>query len=184
MKTYLITILALASFTFASQFLTNGDFEEPLINGWQESKYGTNSLIDRDTGYDGDPDYEVFVYKGTGDGYVQLYQIVDVPTTDLAFSVNAKLYAHSTSASCWAGAAVVISYLNESDSLLGETMICYRSYACPWTSTNTRHIIAVTDSLWNNYTLNIDDELLNLSGVNAADIARIQISLLTTADSG
>jgi len=184
MKRYIITILALASFTFASQFLTNGDFEEPLMNGWQQSMYGAGSSINRGTDYDGDPDYEAFVYKGTGDGYARLYQIVDVPTTDLEFSVNAKLYAYSTSASCWAGAAVVISYLNESDSLLGETMICYRSYACPWANTSTRHIIAVTDSLWNNYALNIDDELLNLSGVDTADIARIQVSLLGTADSG
>lgn len=184
MKKYFITILALVGFAFASQFLINGDFEEPLTIGWLQSLYGSMGSINRDPGYDPDPDYEACVYKGTGDGFAKLYQTVGVPTTDLEFSANAKMYAESDWATCWAGAAVVISYLNESDSLLGETMICYRSLACPWTNNDRRHIIAATDSLWHNYAFNIDDELVNLSGVNAANITRIEVSLLGTVDSG
>jgi hypothetical protein len=184
MQKYLIIICVLSGFAFASQFLTNGDFEQPLTIGWHDSLYGTNSSINRATHYDPDPDYEAYAYKGTGDGSTKLYQTVDVLTTDLEFSINAKLYAWSNSSICWAGAAIVIAYLNETNALLGETMICDRSYACPWTNSSTRHLIEVTDSLWHNYAFEIDAELVNLSGINPANVKRIQVSLFGRTDSG
>jgi len=176
-KKYLIIILAMGRFVFAGPYLTNGDFEEHLSIGWMQAISGENTTIMRDTSYDPDPDYETYVYRGTGTGFTKLLQTVDIPTTDLEFSVNAKLYAWDNNQGGWSGAAVVISYLNELDSLLGETMICYRSYACPWTNTSTCHIIAATDSSWHDYAFNIDDELVNLNGVNQSDIQRIQVAM-------
>lgn len=183
-RKYLMITLVMWGFVFAVPFLTNGDFEEPLTTGWLQELSGSSTFIARATNYDPDPDYEAYVYNGTGDGFAKLYQTVDVPTTDLEFSVNAKLYASSTSSTCWSGAAVVISYLDESGSLLGETMICYRAQACPWESNDTCHIIEATDSLWHNYAFNIDDELVNLNGVNQADIKKIQVALLGQCVSG
>ncbi|MBA7487032.1 hypothetical protein ES707_22594 [subsurface metagenome] len=183
-KKYLIMTLVMWGFVFAVPFLTNGNFEEPLTTGWFQTTSGGNTAILRNTNYDPDPDYEAYVYKGSGDGFTKLHQTVDIPTTDLEFSVNAKLYASSTSSTCWAGAAVVISYLNDSDFLLGKTMLCARSYACPWIDTDTRHIIAVTDSLWHNYVFNVDNELVNLNGVNPSDIKKIQVALFGQATSG
>ena len=173
--------LIILSFLFVTpvlgvELIANGDFEEPLTTGWESVTSGSNIIINRAINYDPDPDYEAYVYKGTGSGYARLYQIVDAPTTDLDFAVNTKLYAYAT-ATAWSGAAVVISYLDEQSSLLGETYICDRSTYCPWANTPTCHIIPAPDSLWHNYGFNIDDELTNLSGVNPSDIKKIQISL-------
>jgi hypothetical protein len=178
MKKCFIIICVFSSFTFASQFLTNGNFEQPLTTGWLQTDYGANCVINRATNYDTDPDYEVCVYKGDGTGYVKLYQAVRVPTTDLEFSTNAKLQVWGTSFDCWAGAAVCISYLDESGTLLGNTMICARTQACPWENGATCHIIEVADTLWHTYTLNVDDELVNLPGVHQDEITTIQVELL------
>jgi len=180
-KKYLIMTLIMWGFVFAVPFLTNGDFEEPFTftTGWLYNGTYVDYCVNRGVNYDPDPDYEVYIHTHGGFfRYLKLYQTVDIPTTDLEFSVNAKLYAvtycHPWS---WAGAAVVVSYLDESNSVLGETMICYSIGPCPWTNTDTSHIIEVTDSLWYSYAFNIEDELANLSGVNQSEIARIQVAL-------
>jgi len=182
MKKYLITVLILAGFAFATQFLTNGDFEDLLTIGWLDSLCGANATINRDTGYDPDPDYEAYAYKGSGDGYARLYQVVDILTTDLEFSVNAKLYAYDNHASAWAAGAVVISYMNESGSILGETRIYRGSTGCTWTNSPTLHLITVSDTNWNNYSFNIADELVNLSGVNPSEVDKIGVALYSYAD--
>lgn len=169
---------------FSWDLVTNGDFEQPLAVGWQQNTSGTNCVIDRQTSYDPDPDYEVQVYKGTGTGYARLYQAVTVATTDLDFSADLKLIATTTSSTCWAGAALVIGYLNAAGSLLGETMICRRTPACPWTNSPTRHLIDATDTLWHNYAFNINAELANLPGVDPAGIAEIEIALYSQCSSG
>jgi hypothetical protein len=183
-RKYLITVFVLASIAFANQLLTNGSFEDTLTNGWQQSMGGGDSAsITRGPDYDPDPDYEVLVYStaGTSNSYAKLYQTVYVPTTDLEFSVNAKLYAYDNDDSVsWAGAAVVISYLDTCDSLLGDTKICAQSSSLqhPWINTSTSHIIEAPDSFWHDYSFNIDDELTNLPGVNPSDINKIQVALL------
>ncbi len=171
------------SFLFSAQvtgieLITNGDFEEQLTTGWEQATSGADIIINRATSYDPDPDYEAYAYKGTGSGYARLLQLMNViPSTDIDFTCNAKLYAWDNYIDAWAGAAVVISYLNENSLLLGETYICFRSDGCPWTNTPTCHIIAAVDSFWHNYAFNIDDELTNLSGVNPQDIKKIKVSL-------
>jgi len=174
-KLLLITIiLALSN---AGVLLTNGDFERELTMGWQQTHSSANYLIDRNTIYDPDPNYEVQVYQGTGAGYTMLYQTVEIPTTDLEFSVNAKLYAYDNHVSAWTGAAVVISYLDGSGALLGDTRICARSTQCPWTDTPTCHIIEAIDSLWHNYHFGINSELVNLPGVEPSNIKKIRVAL-------
>lgn len=179
-----LTFLLLATLGSASVLINNGDFEQDLSVGWAQTIYGTAATITRGTGYDPDPDYEVYIYKGTGTGHAKLHQTPYIPTTDLDFSAALKLYASTNSTTCWAAGALIIAYLDETDDLLGETMLLYKTSMCPWVNTATRHVIAVTDSFWHDYSFNIDDELVNLSGVNPDDIRRIQITLAGFAESG
>ena len=176
MKHTVIILLSIA-LANAGVLLTNGDIELDLDTGWSQSSSGVNVTIDRATTYDPDPDYEAQVYKGTGSGYARLFQAVDIPTTDLEFSVYAKVYAYDNHTTAWCGAGVIISYLNENGSLLGDTRICMRSTQCPWSNSATRHIIEATDSMWHNYAFNIDAELTNLPGVNPANVKKIEVAL-------
>ncbi|KPK72427.1 hypothetical protein AMJ87_04785 [candidate division WOR_3 bacterium SM23_60] len=174
-----VALLLLVAFGSASVLITNGEFEEELSTGWSQLMSGAGVMqITRNTTYDPDPDYEVFVHKGDGTGSSTLHQITPIPTTDLEFSVNAKFYVFGTSSQCWSGAAVSISYLDPSDSLLGWTRICARTAACPWVNNNSCHVIQAADTAWHNYAFNIADELTYLPGINGANIAKIEVSLI------
>jgi len=175
-------LIFIASMVFAGDFMTNGDFEEALSNGWQQASGGSSITIDRATTYDPDPDYEAQAYKGAGSGYARLFQIIDVPTTDMDFSANVKIYAYDNNADtlCWAAAALFIEYYNSSGTLLGDTRICMMTAPCPWNNTSTRHLIMAPDSFWHNYAFNIGDELTNLPGIIPANVARIGIALYDT----
>jgi len=116
----------------------NGEFEQPLTDGWTQTINGLNVTIDRAINYDPDPDYEAYVYKGTGGGYCRLYQVAnifDIPLNELNFSVNAKLYAYDSDPEAYCGTAVELIYLDDNDSCLGATKICARSSQCPWSNT-------------------------------------------------
>jgi hypothetical protein len=160
----------------ALELLTNGDFEEPLSPAWEEMISGTTASITRAQHYDPDADYEVYLYKWTGNGEARLSQTVAIPGLDVEFSATAKLFATATS-SAWAGAALLISYLDASDVVLGETCICARSIYCPWTSSPTFHVIDAVPSQWTEYQVKIDEELENLPGVEASRIRQLRITL-------
>jgi hypothetical protein len=179
-----LALLLLAVLGGASVLITNGDYEQDLSVGWEQTVNGSNTSILRATNYDPDPDYEAYAYKGTGDGFAKLFQLAHIPTTDLDFSATIKLLASSNSTTCWAGAAFVITYMDDAGDVLGETMICRMSPASTWTNTPTRHLIAAADTNWNNYAFNINAELADLPGINPADVARIEVSLYGFADSG
>jgi hypothetical protein len=177
MHKYLILFL-LAGICSASVLLTNGDFEQPLTTGWQQVASGSYSVINRATTYDPDPDYEAYAKDQYG-SYARLWQTVDIPTTDLEFAVNAKLYSYDNNADtlCWAGAAIDISYLDSYGQLLGETRICQVTTPCPWSNSATCHLIMAPNTDWNPYSFNINSELANLPGVNAADVSKIEVAL-------
>ncbi len=179
MRKYIIVMVIIAGLMFAENLLVNGDFEAPITTGWQSAQSGSNVTIDRATTYDPDPDYEAQSKKGYGSGYAKLYQVVDVATTDLLFTIDALLYAYDNNAdtSCWAAAAVIISYKNSVNTVLGETRICSYTTPCSWQSTSTCHLIHAPNNVWQNHSFNIDDELTNLPGVNPAQISKIEVSL-------
>lgn len=183
MNRYLILILIIGICT-ASNYITNGDFEQPLATGWTQYSSNAYGGIMRGSGYHPDPDYEAYVYRigqySSAGGYEKLYQTVDIPLIDIDFSVSLKLYAWDNGSS-WCGAACVLSYLDDSDVVLGKTRICYESPGCPWSNSPTQHLIAVYDSSWHDYTFNINDELQNLSGVNPLNVAKITVTLMDTA---
>ncbi len=186
MNKYLITLLLIASIVFAGRLVVNGDFEQPLNIGWSSSigLQNTSDTIDRQIYFEPDIDYEVRVKK-YDETYAKLCQAIDIPTTDLDFSITAKLYAleYSPTLSYWAAAAVCLRYLDANGNQLGETRIAHMSPHCPWTNTGAIHLIPVTDpNNWYTYNFNINNELTNLPLVNASNIHKIQIALLDTTN--
>jgi len=179
-------IIVLFGSGYAGVLITNGDFEEPLTTGWHQAAGGSYCYVDRATNYDPDADYEASarVDSLSGGGVAVLYQEVAIPTTDLEFSVNAKLFAWDNNADtlCCAGAAVIITYIDGSGTSLGETKICRFTDPFNWSNSSTCHLIISPDTNWHNYSFNINDELTNLPGVNPADIKKIKVSLYAKTD--
>ena len=152
-----------------------------MSTGWT-TYGGSNVTITRGTGYHPDPDYEARVYQTTGGGSGLLYQTHDIPTLNLNFSVQTKLYAYDNHASAWAAAAIVLYYYKTSTQILGRTMWAYMSPGCPWQNSSTLHIYKVTNQNWNHYEINVEEEINNyLPGVNPSEVTKIRVALYTTA---
>jgi hypothetical protein len=182
MKGITILLMIVAGFGFASTLLENGAFEQDLSIGWHTFTFSALDTIKRGTGYDNDPDYELFVYRDFGSGYCKAWQTIDIPTTDLSFSVNAKLWAYDNDADtlCWAAAAIQVFYLDQAGSILGETRIYFKTSPCPWVSSPTLHLVEVTDDLWHAYSFNVNSELTNLPGVSPSAVKQIQVAAFDT----
>ncbi len=183
MYKYLILLLIIIGFCSAGHLLTNGNFEQELNIGWSQSigTQGTADTVDR---FMDILNYVARVKKYDATHAI-LYQTVDVPTTDLDFSINTKLYAYeyNSTATYWSAAAVCLRYLDENSNLLGETRIAQRSAHCPWTNSNTLHIInELFPGIWSTFSFNIDTELVFLPGINPSDVKKIQVALLDTTD--
>ena len=183
----LLSLLFLAALQSPSQLsgleLTeNGDFSHYLDIGWREYISAVNYRIEHAVHFDPDPDHEVFVYLGTGGGFVEIYQTIFIPSVDIDFGVKTKLYAEDNSPIAWAGAAVIITYLNENGAPLGKTYLASLSSQCPWRNTSTTHVIEVTDSLWHFYSFNISEELLNLPGIDSQEIRKITLSMFNQTE--
>ena len=168
----------LVSMGAASNYIINGDFEQAVNIGWTQTTSGAGATVTRNTGYDPDPDYEVYLYKSSGyTGYARLTQTAAIPTCNLNISFNAKVYAWDNYSGAWAGAEVRIEYLDDSNISLGKTRICQISYDCPWAAAPDCHHIQVSDSMWHEYNFNLLDELTNIPAVNPNDVAKIKITL-------
>ena len=182
MYKYLI-LLIIIGFCSAGHLLTNGNFEQPLNIGWSQTigTQGTADTIDRML----DILNNVARVKKYDATHAILCQTVSVPTTDLEFSIAANLYAHeyNSTATYWAAAAVCLRYLDNNNVLLGETRITYKTPHCPWTQSNTLHIISeMFQNTWNNYSFNVNAELANLTGVNPIDVKKIQVAIIDTTN--
>lgn len=167
----------------AGNWLMNGDFEEELTTGWTVTQSGSSIYVDRATGYEPDPDYEARVEKGSGNGFVQVAQTIDITTpSEFTFSARAKLYAYDNNADTltYAAAALRIIYLNASGTFLGETRICQFTAPCPWQNTATCHLIIASDSFWHNYSFNLQTELGNLPGVNPTAVKKVEVAFYDT----
>jgi len=176
---YILVLTLTIGICGASNYMVNGDFEQDLNVGWVQLMSGGGTTILRSTTYDPDPDYEVYVYKASGTtGYAHLSQTASIPTCNIDLSFKAKLYAWDNYSGAWAGAAVVIEYLNSADAVLGETRVCQWSYDCPWTNAADCHIIQVADSLWHDYSYNVLDELVYVPAVDPDAVAKIKITLV------
>lgn len=183
-RTFFILFFAFLPFLFAQELLTNGDFEQELTVGWVQSYGGTGTpTFARDTFYQPDPDYEAYIRQYDNPGWTRLSQKVDVPGINLILSFWAY-FNQSGETTCWPAACFQVCYYNINDSLLGET----RYYYCPldpWTPTPNFHPIRITNPQWNQYFLNIAEELnQNLPGVNPGDVAKVEVALYAYTYSG
>jgi hypothetical protein len=176
----LLLMLVLPSYVLAIELVTNGGFEDDLPPAWEGEFVGAAASVSRSTGYDGDPDYEVLVEKGTGNGHAQLNQTIVIPSVDVDLSVNAKMQV-SASEGPWAAAGVALHYEDHFGNVRGTTMILRKTADCPWNDSDTFHMILTPDEEWHSYGFNVGSELVNLAGVDPVAIRQIRISLFGKA---
>jgi hypothetical protein len=167
-----------APFARADNLVANGGFEMPFAPDWEQSSTALSFSVDRGVAYDPDPDYEAHILQNTGLGWVRLGQTVWIPETDVEFSASINLYSYATS-TAWAGAALVIEYLDASEVRLGETRIGNWTHYCAWVDSPDQHLIGMPASTWTNYGFNIDDELENLPAVDPRQVRFLRVSLFT-----
>jgi len=162
------------------ELVQNGDFENSLSHWEVDYNNNMGSWQARvDTSYHPDSDHEVYVYKYDRH-YAKIRQTVDLPSTDapILFSTSAKLYSRKISGSnYYAYATLTLLYLNSAGSSMGKTMIVHKTPLCNLQNTPEQHIIEAVSTGWEYYTFNIWDELANLPGVNAPEVAKIRIEL-------
>ncbi len=174
----LILLPLLFGFTAAQNLLVNGDFEQELSVGWTAGKDGNGThTIERQTTPQPDPDYEAYLKQESGEGWVRLRQVVDVAGPYLELTFHAQ-FGFECPSFCWPVASVCVEYYDAEDALLGETRFYHHDVQCDWTRTSTLDLIDIVDPTWNQYTLNIREEINNnLSGVNAEEIRKLGVAL-------
>ncbi len=184
-RLFLLIPLLFLSLASAQELLTNGDFEQEITVGWVWTYSGSGThLADRQVGYHPDPDYEAHTYQYDNPGESRLAQKVETPGVMLELSFWAKFEEGAGSSTCWPAACFAVCYYDAADVLLGETRFYYSTYA-NWTPSPTLSLYRITNPDWQQYTLNIADELnQNLPGVNPADVAKIEVALWSVTVSG
>jgi hypothetical protein len=182
----LLLVTAALGLTFGQNLLVNGDFEQELAVGWVQDTAGYGyKTFGRDTAYQPDPDFEALDSLYSGNGISKLGQIVDVPGPALHLSFSANFGIGGGSSTCWPVACVAVGYLDSDGNRLGETRFYYHDSYCTWTPTSTFSLIEVTDPAWNQYELDVADELsLHLPGVDPGDVSRVEVALLDTTAGG
>jgi hypothetical protein len=187
MRKLVLLLPLLLGLGFGQNLLLNGDFEQPLSTGWTETHEGYGIItFDRQTYYDPDPDYEAMDSIYSGAGSTRLTQIVEVPGPLLQLNFTAKFaLGGGTSSTCWPVASFAVSYYDALDNKLGETRFYLHDSNCTWIATPTLSLIEVSSLDWQNYQLNIADELnTNLPGVDPALVMRVGVALFDTTAGG
>ncbi len=164
------------------ELVENGSFEEVLSVGWVEETSGSNLYILRQTGFDGDPDYEIQVNTANGDGVARVRQSVVLPSLNVEFS--AMLDASAVDGNgAWVAAGLALTYFDISGAPLGKTVLAALGDACPWTSDPTFHVIelGLMGSGWRPYGFKLTDELTNLPGIDPDDVRQLEVAVLVEA---
>ena len=175
-------LLMLAGPAVASEYLVNGDFEQPLNVGWVDTaknEVGTYSFERSDTFAQPSPGYAAKAYKILA-RYASINQTVDVPDVNLTLGIDARLKIGGGSSTCWPVASVWVRYADASGLELGNTRICRSSVYSTWTKSDTVSIIEITDTTgaWNHYSLDLMQELTtHLPGISPDAIKKITFDL-------
>jgi hypothetical protein len=161
------------------ELMGNGAFEQALEPSWALDTGGAATLVVRATTFQPDGDYEALVQKGSGNGHAKAWQTIAVPTTDLTFSVTARMQASATSGDThpWAVAAILLYYEDQFGNLHGTTCLARPSSYCPWSDTETFHFIPVADEEWHTYSFDLAQELQYFSGLDPQAVTRIRVCL-------
>jgi hypothetical protein len=172
-----LLVLALG-LTTGQEVIQNGGFEDSLSSWTVEysSPYGSWE-VSTGVEHQPDPDYELCVVKAYS-YYARAVQTVDVPSTALLFSGEARLETTVGSASgYYAYATVTLEYKNASGIVLGRTMIIKATPNCTLETTTTCRLHVVDTTQWVGFEMLIDDELDSLPGVNRNDVACVSVVL-------
>ena len=175
-------LLMFAGPAAATQYLVNGDFEQPLNVGWIDTanvEVGTYSFERSDTFGQPSPGYAAKAYKMLA-RYASIRQTVDVPDVNLTLNLDARLKIGGGSSTCWPVASVWARYADSSGLELGNTRIYLHNQYCTWAKSDTVSLIQVSDTTgaWNHYTLNLKQELAgHLAGINPDAVKKITIDL-------
>lgn len=173
---FILSLLLVAQ-VVGVELITNGDFESNS-EGWEEQSSGTGTISFGN--YDpNDPDMEVQAYKYSNAGYKSLNQVVWAPALDISFSFSTAFWnsCENNTYNYYAASAIILYYLKEDETILGETRIYSATQYCPWQNTNTIHLYPVNDTLWHDYSFNITDELTYLPGVAQDSIKKLKVSI-------
>jgi hypothetical protein len=170
--------LAWATPSLGVELLENGDFEQPLSDGWTQETQGVNYTFQRSTTFDPDPDYEVYVRKYLM-GHALLKQTVPVSSVNILFKADAQFvnYCESNPYGYFAASAVRIQYENSAGNVLGESRIYRGTALCNWVNTSTLHLIQALNTSWNSYEILLEDEMAYLPGVDSKEISQITVSI-------
>ena len=165
----------------ASEYLVNGDFEQPLDVGWVDTakvEVGTYLFDRADTFGQPNPGYAAKAYKMLA-RYASINQTVDVPDVNLTLSLDARLKIGGGSSTCWPVASVWVRYADASGLELGNTRICLSSVYSTWTKSDTVGLIEITDTTgaWHHYNLDLKQELSHLAGINPDAVKKTTIDL-------
>jgi len=165
----------------AREFVVNGCFEEELSIGWNESMTLPGAVVERRTDLDPDEDYELHIQLTGSEGITRLFQRWEIACTGMQFSAKLRCSTDGTGGA-WTAAGVVLRYLDCQMAELGESAIVSKSRDCPWADSPTFHLIEISKIDWGVYAFDLDDELLNLPGIDPEQIAFLDVMLMYEAD--
>ena len=179
MRTITLSLLILTlGLATGQELLRNGGFEDSL-NYWTVEYNSSSGSWDVSTGveHQPDPDHELYVMKAYR-YYARVVQTVDVSSTALLFSGEARLETTVGSASgYYAYATVTLEYKNASGTVLGRTMIIKTTPNCTLETTPTCRLHVVDTTRWAGFEMLIDDELDSLPGINRSDVTCVSVIL-------
>jgi hypothetical protein len=181
MRKYTV-LFSLPCWLLAGELLKNGDFESRLDTTWNIYAHGETHTIVTNKFFDADSDDEVYI-RQFDSKLSAIYQTCGIPGTDLEFSMDARLFAASYSAMHPhpAVSAIILSYLDNDEAVLGETRIFYYAESLDWQASPTVHLIQIGDTNWFSYRTRIAEELQNLPGVAPAQVCQIRVVLYAYA---
>jgi hypothetical protein len=175
----LAVVLLAAGVASADNLITNGDFSQPIENGWitfSTGDNGTASIISAEVPY-GDVAQSM-------KGRVSLFQVIPVGNLNVVLSFSGKFHTEATKEGYGALAKVAVVYCDADTNTLGKTVFGRASGSAELKSNDTEHSIsAKADNAWADYTLSISKELsTNLKKVDKEKVKFLRIGL--TVDNG
>lgn len=166
--------LLLAGAAAAGNLIANGDFSQPIENGWTTSSSGDNGTASIITG-----DVPYVDVAQTGKGRVSLYQIIVVDNLNLVFSFSGRFHAEASKEGYGALANLSVSYCDADTNTLGKTVFGLAAGNATLKDSETGHSIKTkTDNEWADYTLNISKELsTSLKAVDPQKVKFLRVGL-------
>ena len=163
----------------AQELLTNGDFEQALDVGWQDTVVllaGTFSFERCDTM--GATGCGARVVKGLA-SFAALTQQVNVPGANLVLNFDGRFRIGGGSSTCWPVAALIVRYQSSAGRELGNTKFVLHNEYCTWGNSDTAHLIEIAaPGEWHPHQLDIAQELNDyLPGVSPADVAQLRVEI-------